>query len=477
MAAEETKDASQQLARVGSLLLETVHWAATLSILFYGVALVPSRMDAVFSSFPLWGALQVAALVVLWAIFQVKGEKFDIFSWSSPRALCFCFVAGMAWVSLCDVAAGCGLSLPWFARIVPCAACMAVVTPLAMVHIVQYCRTTSEAQFASTAVVGAVVAALVVYYPLAGSPLVALALGCLIVLVWYATDRVISPARADVQTPAASSRFSIGSVLVGALALFLGGGMACPIVLNPIMVAQPTFPDGYAVGQCVLVVAALVLGSRLQKGVPPASRAVTLVGAVGYCLVALGPGYGSGFVAALVLTAFLANASLFFYTLSQALPHIDGASQRFWAGTVAVFGAYFAGLAGAACLIFLSGNTNLFPPVALSLLCLLVFAYALGESWEPYRGQAVEPQKLPVVREEESSEGDSLAARCEDLASSAGLTAKEEEVLKLLARGWSVPMIARSLVVSQTTVRTHVKHLYMKLDVHSRDELITLLNS
>ena len=48
------------------------------------------------------------------------------------------------------------------------------------------------------------------------------------------------------------------------------------------------------------------------------------------------------------------------------------------------------------------------------------------------------------------------------------LTAKELEVLALLAQGHSNKQIARALYVSDATVKTHLQHIYGKLDVQSR---------
>ena len=64
------------------------------------------------------------------------------------------------------------------------------------------------------------------------------------------------------------------------------------------------------------------------------------------------------------------------------------------------------------------------------------------------------------------------ASRCAELAEQHGLTRREREVLELMARGWTVDMVARQLVVSPQTARTHLKHLYAKLGVHSRTELL-----
>ena len=49
-------------------------------------------------------------------------------------------------------------------------------------------------------------------------------------------------------------------------------------------------------------------------------------------------------------------------------------------------------------------------------------------------------------------------------------TARESEILGLLAKGMSNKLIARELDISEGTVKVHVKHLLKKLDLHSRVE-------
>ena len=54
----------------------------------------------------------------------------------------------------------------------------------------------------------------------------------------------------------------------------------------------------------------------------------------------------------------------------------------------------------------------------------------------------------------------------------AGLSARESEVLGLIAKGFNFAEIARLLTVSPHTITAHVKKIYQKLAVHSRGEAV-----
>lgn len=57
-------------------------------------------------------------------------------------------------------------------------------------------------------------------------------------------------------------------------------------------------------------------------------------------------------------------------------------------------------------------------------------------------------------------------------ARAVGLTARETEILSLLARGRTLPYIANELFVTTGTVKTHVRHIYEKALVNNRQELL-----
>jgi two-component system nitrate/nitrite response regulator NarL len=52
------------------------------------------------------------------------------------------------------------------------------------------------------------------------------------------------------------------------------------------------------------------------------------------------------------------------------------------------------------------------------------------------------------------------------------LSPREQEVLELVADGLSAPRIARRLQLATSTVRTHIQHLYDKLEASDRAQLV-----
>ena len=67
--------------------------------------------------------------------------------------------------------------------------------------------------------------------------------------------------------------------------------------------------------------------------------------------------------------------------------------------------------------------------------------------------------------------------RCDAIADAAGLTPREREVFALLAKGRNSPFIQKELVITNNTVKVHVRHIYQKLGVAGHQELIDLVDN
>jgi DNA-binding NarL/FixJ family response regulator len=52
------------------------------------------------------------------------------------------------------------------------------------------------------------------------------------------------------------------------------------------------------------------------------------------------------------------------------------------------------------------------------------------------------------------------------------LTTQEQNILSLMVQGKTTPEVAELLCLSRHTIVTHLKNVYLKLDVHTRHELV-----
>lgn len=66
-------------------------------------------------------------------------------------------------------------------------------------------------------------------------------------------------------------------------------------------------------------------------------------------------------------------------------------------------------------------------------------------------------------------------AQCARIAEQAGFTPREREVFALVARGKTNAAVAEELVVSENTVKFHIKSIYQKLGIHSKAEVVALV--
>lgn len=111
--------------------------------------------------------------------------------------------------------------------------------------------------------------------------------------------------------------------------------------------------------------------------------------------------------------------------------------------------------------------------ISLVMICVLVIVIGFVLNRQAWFEKVIRDEPgLPQSRDERTDEEPPF----QRIAARYGLSPREREVLVFLAHGRSLPYIREQLVFSKNTVDTHAKNLYRKLDVHSRQELIDLID-
>ncbi len=145
----------------------------------------------------------------------------------------------------------------------------------------------------------------------------------------------------------------------------------------------------------------------------------------------------------------------------------------FAAGMGAYTLALTAGMATAS-MLGLSAFDQYPPVLVLDVMCVLavttVLAMSMGHGADLRLFADGESDEQP-----DDGREDELDARCAALAQTFSLTRRELETMQLICRGRSKRYIAEHMALSENTVRGYAKTLYAKLDVHSREELLDLL--
>ena len=106
------------------------------------------------------------------------------------------------------------------------------------------------------------------------------------------------------------------------------------------------------------------------------------------------------------------------------------------------------------------------PPTRLAFMCLLAVVLVPLVRME---FSIVALTAAPPTRNE-------VEEICAEAAAEFGLSAREAEILLLIARGHTTNSMAEKLVISPYTVNTHIRHIYDKMQIHKRSELLNYLN-
>ena len=82
-----------------------------------------------------------------------------------------------------------------------------------------------------------------------------------------------------------------------------------------------------------------------------------------------------------------------------------------------------------------------------------------------------------LVRLTSDGSGGRFVQRCRAIADHYGLSNREREIMTMLAKGRNLDYIHKELYISKSTVSMHRQHIYQKLDIHSQQELISLIDN
>ncbi len=107
-------------------------------------------------------------------------------------------------------------------------------------------------------------------------------------------------------------------------------------------------------------------------------------------------------------------------------------------------------------------------------ICLILCVATSFASAAWYHGATHQPSNGASLPNQTVSDAQNTLCQIVDTY---GISPREAEVLHLLAQGRSQPYIRDALSMSKSTVATHVRHIYQKMGVHTRQELLDTIES
>lgn len=101
-----------------------------------------------------------------------------------------------------------------------------------------------------------------------------------------------------------------------------------------------------------------------------------------------------------------------------------------------------------------------------TILCIVLMSYIAYNIFVLARNQ---------IEDTKHSAASALESVADAMGERFGLTAREREILVCLLEGRTYEGTGRALFISASTVKTHVKHVYEKMGVKNRDELVEMI--
>jgi DNA-binding CsgD family transcriptional regulator len=261
-------------------------------------------------------------------------------------------------------------------------------------------------------------------------------------------------------------RLALASAAI-ALTAGIGKGLSSRIVVNEEFALQGA-EVVFAIGVIAILIVVIINRQSIRKGayqiytgLMVLGIAMLLASSFGFPLTYLNIGKEALW---LVLSCFMAYVA-FRHELSPV--------WVFGVGQAAYFFSSTAGwMLGSALSPFYSiGPLQTTFGIVLAFLIVVVLVYVFNAE-HVSRITSLSTNILPI---EAATEEDSLAKPRLAISGDYELSQREIEVMEMFAQGRSANWIADTLLVSTSTVRSHIRAAYVKLGVHSRQELLDVL--
>lgn len=259
---------------------------------------------------------------------------------------------------------------------------------------------------------------------------------------------------------------AMGAVVVAGLAYGIAQSFYASMAAPHIAEGRP---DLLVAGACFIALAAHIAFERSAAAPIAMFRPIVPALSIGLILFAVLPiayGYfGNGLV---IVGGYCLDILIMLVSADLAFRAKRPVALFFSCSILVLRLATIAGLAAvdlAAGVGLVSPDSQLHLLIALAVLVILVGTLVFSQS-ELQR--FYQPQ--PAIRQNRD-----LEEHCAVMAERCGLTAREAEVLMLLASGRNVPYICKELCIAESTARHHVGAIYRKLGVYDRQGMIDVI--
>jgi DNA-binding CsgD family transcriptional regulator len=179
------------------------------------------------------------------------------------------------------------------------------------------------------------------------------------------------------------------------------------------------------------------------------------------------------FAAAFVIAGYCAAEIFCWISCTQQVSEEQGVAEVLKAFGIGQFSKSLGLALGISTGAFLSGALANWIPFLLFAIFILLVIFAA------FSGGSTERSKQPEGASPSYSATELLKMAAREnssiISNKHGLTSRESEVLELLIQGRTAEAIAKELCITLNTAKSHKRHIYSKLMIHSHEDLLALV--